>query len=326
MTAVEQAANGMATALGQAAERLGRTLTIEGAAQLQRGSPVLGPTRDPRRAACRLLRARDGWLAVNLARETDFESAPAWLGLPGPVTDWATIEAEVSQRETGDLLVMARLLGLAISAVGEVEEGSLRLRRKDIGKARRTGAPTVLDLSALWAGPLCAALLGEAGLSVTRLENTRRPDPTPTSRPVLDARLNGGKTRLALDFGDRERLKDYIQSADIVVTSARPRAFDAMGIDPECLIADSPGLIWVAISGYGWLGSAPDRVAFGDDAAAAGGLVTWEDGRPALLGDAVADPLTGMAAALAVLDALDAGGGCLIDAAMASVAAGARLQ
>jgi hypothetical protein len=39
------------------------------------------------------------------------------------------------------------------------------------------------------------------------------------------------------------------------------------------------------------------------------------------MGDAIADPLTGIAGALAVLDALDAGGRWLIDCNLAGVAA-----
>jgi hypothetical protein len=62
-------------------------------------------------------------------------------------------------------------------------------------------------------------------------------------------------------------------------------------------------------------------VAWGDDAAVAGGLVADDQGRPAFLGDAVADPVTGMAAAAAVFDAVAKGGGVLLDVAMAGCAA-----
>ena len=96
---------------------------------------------------------------------------------------------------------------------------------------------------------------------------------------------------------------------------------------PASLFAERPGLVWVAISGYGWTGEAADRVAFGDDAAAAGGLVHWTpDGPPNFLGDALADPLTGLAAASGALQALAQGGGVIVDAALARIAAGAAAQ
>jgi hypothetical protein len=49
----------------------------------------------------------------------------------------------------------------------------------------------------------------------------------------------------------------------------------------------------------------------------AGGLVDWNTGKPRFLGDALADPLTGLEAALAVLS----GQRGVIDMAMARVAA-----
>jgi crotonobetainyl-CoA:carnitine CoA-transferase CaiB-like acyl-CoA transferase len=76
--------------------------------------------------------------------------------------------------------------------------------------------------------------------------------------------------------------------------------------------------VWLSITGYG---RAVDRVAFGDDAAVAGGLVAFDDRGPVFLADAIADPLTGVAGAVAVDAALRAGGTWIVDAAMAKVAA-----
>jgi crotonobetainyl-CoA:carnitine CoA-transferase CaiB-like acyl-CoA transferase len=63
-------------------------------------------------------------------------------------------------------------------------------------------------------------------------------------------------------------------------------------------------------------------VAFGDDAAVAGGLVEYDSDGPVFVGDAIADPLTGLHAAAAVADALARGGGELIEMSMAATAAG----
>ena len=84
----------------------------------------------------------------------------------------------------------------------------------------------------------------------------------------------------------------------------------------------NPALTWVAITGYGWTGAAASRVAFGDDAAAAGGLVRWtKSGAPRFLGDALADPVTGLAAAIGALKGLASGGGVLVDVSLAGSAA-----
>jgi crotonobetainyl-CoA:carnitine CoA-transferase CaiB-like acyl-CoA transferase len=86
------------------------------------------------------------------------------------------------------------------------------------------------------------------------------------------------------------------------------------------VLTATPGpSVWVSITGYG---RQYDRVAFGDDAAVAGGLVAIDErGLPCFVADAVADPLTGIAAASAVTEYREAGDRWLIDVSMADVAA-----
>jgi crotonobetainyl-CoA:carnitine CoA-transferase CaiB-like acyl-CoA transferase len=65
-------------------------------------------------------------------------------------------------------------------------------------------------------------------------------------------------------------------------------------------------------------------VAFGDDAAVAGGLVGWTTGQapePVFCADAIADPLAGVCGALAVARSVADGGGEFIDLSMREVAA-----
>lgn len=65
-----------------------------------------------------------------------------------------------------------------------------------------------------------------------------------------------------------------------------------------------------------------DRIAFGDDAAVAGGLTGLDRvGDPVFLGDALADPVTGVFAAHAVAHSLADGGGELLSLPMAGCAA-----
>jgi hypothetical protein len=76
--------------------------------------------------------------------------------------------------------------------------------------------------------------------------------------------------------------------------------------------------VWLSITGYG---RDSNRVAFGDDAAVAGGLVALDADGPCFVADAIADPLTGVASAAAVATALERGGRWQLDASMAAVAA-----
>jgi hypothetical protein len=282
--------------------------------------------------SCRLVAAADGWVAVNLARADDAALVPAWLTTEAAADPWAAVLEAAPSRRWRDLVERARLLGLPVAGVGEVVAADTAARLLNAGRPAGGVRPglAVVDLSTLWAGPLCGAVLAAAGAEVTKVESLRRPDPSRTSTPDFFRRLNGAKADLALDFadpGDRDRLRRMILDAGVVITSARPRAFEQLGLAPAALFAERPDLTWVAVSGYGWSGEAADRVAFGDDAAAAGGLVRWTpEGEPRFLGDALADPLTGLAAAAGALQALGQGGGVIVDAALARTAAGAAAE
>ena len=181
-----------------------------------------------------------------------------------------------------------------------------------------------IDLSALWAGPLCGQLLRQAGARVIKVESSARPETARQAWPGFFDLLNAGKESLVLDFDNaahRARLRRLIEAADIVISSARPRALEQLDLDPAELICDRPALIWIAITAHGWPGSAGRRVGFGDDVAAGAGLLaTGEDGRPAFMADAMADPLTGMSAAAAALRAYRQGAGGLHDVSLFSSA------
>lgn len=262
---------------------------------------------------CRLIAARDRWVAVNLARPDDIELIPAMArreGLP-----WVSLAECAREGDAAEFVARATEFQLPVARVGEAGPAVLAPAAIAPSQSFR-----VLDLSALWAGPLCAGLLACAGAEVVRVESVRRLDPTSAGSPRLDAWLNGGKQRVTLDLTSatgRHRLREEIARCDVLVTSARAAALGRLGLDLEALAA-RPGLVWVAITAHGW---DADRVGFGDDCAAAGGLVRWVDGEPRFIGDALADPLTGLESALAVMAGRAAGRSGRIDMAMARVAA-----
>ena len=139
--------------------------------------------------------------------------------------------------------------------------------------ARSLRDAKVVDLSVMWAGPLCGDLLARAGAQVIKVESPSRPDGARRGLPEFYERLNGQKQHLSIGFDaseGRAELLDLLQNADIVITSCRPRALEQMGIDPRDVVSQSD-VIWAGITGFGW--EQGHKVAFGDDAAAAGGLV-----------------------------------------------------
>lgn len=329
----------LASAMAAAAAALGRLAGGEGLARLD--APALlgeraavfgyrrrGPVSPG--GSCRLLPAADGWLAVNLARADDRELLPAWVGVAGGSETWSALAGALRERPVAELVARARLLGLPVARAaapsGErvswcrvVAEGP-RVERPP------AAAPLVVDLSALWAGPLCTHLLGLAGARVVKVESCARPDGARQGPAAFYDLLNAGKASVALDLGaaaGRRQLRGLLERADVVVESARPRALAQLGICAEALVAARPGLTWVSITGYGRAEPAGSWVAFGDDAAAAAGLAvaTGTPGAPLFCGDAIADPLTGAHAAVAALASFRAGGGRLLDVSLRDVVA-----
>ena len=309
---------------------------LDGAAVLAERSALLGLRRAGAISVgghCRLLPARDGWLAVNLPRPDDRAALPAWLGIVPGSDSWDAVAEAVARRCTAPLLARARLLGLAVAPAAPVPSRSVpwfsvRTFKESISRGDVTRAPLIVDLSSLWAGPLATHLLARAGARVVKVESTRRPDGARSGSTAFFDLLNGGKESVALDLGaarDRARLARLLARADIVVESARPRALRQLDVDAAALVRARPGLVWVGITGYGRRGAAGNWIAFGDDAAVAAGLATAPGAAagdtPLFCADAIADPLTGLHAAVAALAAWRHGGGVLLSIALRDVAA-----
>jgi hypothetical protein len=279
--------------------------------------------------SCRLLPSRQGFVAVSLARADDFDSVPAWLELDVPPATapatWSAVADAVASRDVDELAARAALLGLPVARVGEAADAP-GLVRVPLGPAaaRELAGLVVLDLSALWAGPLCGDLLAGNGASVIKVESSKRPDGARRGPRGFFDLLNGRKRSVALDLRSSEGigvLRALVRQADVVVEASRPRALEQLGIRAADEVAGGGPQVWVSITGYGRHGEGAGRVAFGDDAAGGGGLVVWHDGAAMFCADAVADPITGLAAARACLDALAAGGRWLLDVSMAGVCA-----
>jgi hypothetical protein len=272
--------------------------------------------------SARLLPTADGWLAVSLPRRSDLEAVPAWLGVAVRDEDpWAAVAYAVRQRDGSAVVERARLLGLAVAQLGEAGPG---VKDQSFGtyRPRSIDGALVVDLSSLWAGPLCTHLLSLAGARVVKVESTGRPDGARDGPAAFFDLLNVGKESVALDFADardRETLRRLVSRADIVVEGSRRRALEQVGVVAAAILVEERApAVWLSITGHG---RSADRVAFGDDAAVAGGLVVTDGDGPCFCADAVADPLTGLVAAERCAAMLAAGERAVVDLPMAAVAA-----
>ncbi|KPH58682.1 CoA transferase [Novosphingobium sp. ST904] len=279
----------------------------------------------------RLLPTRDGgWFALTLIREIDRELLPALFGNADlAVEDSDAIAANVARHDCADLVERGRLLGLPVASADEIP-ASAPIEVLELGPHRSRAAghrPLVVDLSAIWAGPLAGHLLWQAGMEVVKVESRTRPDLIRRDDPATFDLINQGKASVLVDFGcsaEKARLIDLIRRADIVIESARPRALLQLGIDANALVREVPGLVWLSVTGHGARGEPANWVGIGNDCGVAGGLaramaeVTGEIG---YVGDAIADPLTGVTAAREAMRALEEGQARRIGLSMSAIVA-----
>lgn len=212
-----------------------------------------------------------------------------------------------------------------LSAILQLLEGPLSptpLPRGERGNIRR---PRVVDLSSLWAGPLCGHLLHRLGADVVKVESLQRPDGARRGSPEFFDLLNAGKRSVALELASdsgRAQLRALLGTADIVIEASRPRALRQMGIAAEALLRESPQLTWLSLTGYGREPEWENAIAYGDDAGVAGGLsalLQQVHGERLFCGDAIADPLTGLHAALAGWASWLRGGGRMLSLSLCGV-------
>ncbi len=312
-----------------------RIAAIDGATLLGERA-ALGGFRVPGRISagggCALYDAADGRVALNLARPDDRALLPALLEVgPEALGDDAGLSRAFRRRPAAMLVARGRSMGMAIADAAAPPDAPWRPGARIVRGRRRERAPQiaprVVDLGALWAAPLATHLLALAGAEVVKVESRRRPDAMRDGDAGFFRLLNQGKASVALDPADpadRAALLRLIDGADIVVEAARPRALRQLGIDADALVAARPGLVWISVTGHGATGAAADWVGFGDDAGVAAGLsaaLLAAGGRDGFVGDAIADPLTGIHAAVVAWEAWRTGEGGRYDIALSRVAA-----
>jgi len=117
---------------------------------------------------------------------------------------------------------------------------------------------TVLDLSQGIAGPYCAALLGELGARVLKVEPPggdwlRYAGGRIGSSTVMFESFNRGKQSIALDLktpAGAAAARQLALRADVVVENARVGAMDRLGLGYGHLSAERPSLVYTSISGF----------------------------------------------------------------------------
>ncbi|MEW2635887.1 CoA transferase [Streptomyces sp. NPDC048389] len=190
----------------------------------------------------------------------------------------------------------------------------------------------VLDLATLFAGPLCATMLGDFGAEVVKVEHPTRPDPSRGHGPAKDGVglwwkvLGRNKRTITLDLsapGGRDTLLRLAATADVVVENFRPGTLEKWGLGWGELSAANPRLVLTRITGFGQFGPYSHRPCFGTLAEAMSGFAAatgGQEGPPTLPPFGLADSVAALASAYAVMTALAArtatGRGQVVDMAI----------
>jgi crotonobetainyl-CoA:carnitine CoA-transferase CaiB-like acyl-CoA transferase len=175
----------------------------------------------------------------------------------------------------------------------------------------------VLDLSRVFAGPLCGQVLADFGAEVVKVEHPGRGDDTrdwgmrigKTETTYYNS-MNRNKRSITVDLQTPEGQKlihDLLPQFDVVIQNFKTGGADKLGLGYAQLKALKPDLIYCSVAGYNSSGPEAKRPGYDLVIQGEAGLmaINGEAHQPPLkFGVAVVDMMTGMYAAQAVLAAL----------------------
>jgi len=182
----------------------------------------------------------------------------------------------------------------------------------------------VLDLSRVLAGPFCTQLLGDLGAEVIKVERPGRGDDTrawgppflpdregqPSQESAYYLSINRNKRSLAVDITRPEGqrlIRRLARRADVLVENYKVGGLAKYGLSYSDVKNDCPRLVYCSITGFGQSGPYASRAGYDYLAQGMGGMMSLTGppaGDPVKVGNANADQLTGMYAAVAILAAL----------------------
>ena len=190
---------------------------------------------------------------------------------------------------------------------------------------------TVVALEHVIAAPFCTRQLADLGARIIKIERpgggdfARGYDTQVEGLSSHFVWVNRSKESLTLDLKQDSAmaiLKSLLRTADVFIQNLAPGAASRMGLSPEVLQKENPGLITCAISGYGNDGPYRDKKAYDLLIQSEAGFlsITGTPETPSKAGNSIADIAAGMYAYTNILAALlqrgKTGKGSVIDISM----------
>jgi formyl-CoA transferase len=165
------------------------------------------------------------------------------------------------------------------------------------------------------AAPMTAMWLADFGAEVVKIEHPkgdmmRTWGSSKSGVPLFWKVVGRNKKSVTLDLHHprgQDLFKRLVAKADVVVENFRPGTMARWGIDYEALRSFNPRLVMLSISAFGQTGPYSSRAGFGTLAEAMSGyahMTGSPDGPPLLPGFGLADGITGICGAFAIMVAL----------------------
>jgi crotonobetainyl-CoA:carnitine CoA-transferase CaiB-like acyl-CoA transferase len=196
----------------------------------------------------------------------------------------------------------------------------------------------VLDVSRVLAAPFCAALLGDLGADVIKVEDPAAGDEARTWAPQRDGESAGyvvnnrNKRGIAVDLKTPEGVevvRRLVRHSDVLIENFRTGVMEQFGLGYEALAEGNPRLVYCSVSAFGRTGPRAREAGYEAVMQAFGGVmsITGEPGgAPVRCGASFLDLTTGILGTLGVLAALRVrdrtGRGQLVDASLLDTALG----
>jgi len=186
----------------------------------------------------------------------------------------------------------------------------------------------VLDLSRILAGPWCSQIFADLGAEVVKIERPGKGDDTrrwgppfirdregrETAEAAYFQCANRAKKSVTIDIGKAQGqalIRELAACSDVLLENFKVGDLDRYGLGHEQIRAINPRIVYCSITGFGQNGPYRDRAGYDFMIQGMGGLmsVTGErdgapGGGPQKVGVAIADLMTGMYSAVAVMAAL----------------------
>src|SRR5579862_3951508 len=171
---------------------------------------------------------------------------------------------------------------------------------------------TVLDLASVGPAARTSRWLADYGARVVKVGPPPRQSGVQIVPPFYAYSGHRGMERVLLDLkspAGRDAFLRLAARADVVIESFRPGVVDRLGIGPDAVRAEHPGLVYCSTSGYGQTGPRSQWAGHDLNYLATGGYLDCSgrtaSGGPALPGATIGDAAGGgMQAVIAILAAL----------------------